>query len=310
MDKNNSLGTSFKQTIEIPNIKSSWKSLDKSQKVSLVSLFALLVFIPLFLFSTLNQTFYTPRAQAPVTPPDPTPTPFGINWLTSTVSLRADSLMIKANRQTFVDQMPDTLIHSDPGDPTYTTLEAAWTENNQEMRLYMYFAADNADWWVSEIRTYGASNGSWIYYTQGAPYFKTPLGQTFTGNVNLKSDTGYSDKGGLLISNMQLIAFPGSINPPPTFTTTLLPNAQVGVFYETTVYATDLDEGDTLYISSPNLPDWLNIGPCSFANNNGSTQASCVLSGTPSTRARSNITFTVTDAQGASDTKTLRLQVL
>ncbi|MBA2255500.1 MAG: hypothetical protein H0W07_10350 [Chloroflexi bacterium] len=57
------------------------------------------------------------------------------------------------------------------------------------MRMNLYFAADEGSWWVSELRTYnGAVNGDWLFY--GGPLFRTPLGQSFIGDIDLVSADG------------------------------------------------------------------------------------------------------------------------
>ncbi len=73
------------------------------------------------------------------------------------------------------------------------------------MRMYMYFEADASHWWASEIRTYdGNPDGEWIEYTAG-PYFKTPKGAEFVGNVDLTPTDGRS--GHLTVTNMRLAPF-------------------------------------------------------------------------------------------------------
>ena len=48
----------------------------------------------------------------------------------------------------------------------------------------MYFEADDTDWWVREIRTYdGQAQGDWV--TANGPFFKTPLGAAFEGDVTI-----------------------------------------------------------------------------------------------------------------------------
>ncbi len=112
----------------------------------------------------------------PPTPPplSPTQAPWpAINWTTPYAYLQAGEITITANGKTFTGKSTGMMtVVSDPGNPNYTTLEVTWTENNVEMRMFIYFHADTVTtpppyrrWWVDEIRTYnGNSPGDWIYY--------------------------------------------------------------------------------------------------------------------------------------------------
>ncbi len=62
-------------------------------------------------------------------------------------------------------------------------------EQGVEQRVNLYLAADETDWWVSEIGTSdGSADGYWIRYP--GPLFKTPVGEPFYGDVHLVSDLG------------------------------------------------------------------------------------------------------------------------
>ena len=121
-----------------------------------------------------------------------------VNWTTPQVTLSASDLSITTNGTTF--NPSNTSIHSDPGTPSYTTLEATWYEQGVEMRLYMYLGVDNGQWKVTEIRTYnGQVNGDWLYYpgfTGGS------LGSAYNGNLDLNSTSGGT--GVLHFSNLHL----------------------------------------------------------------------------------------------------------
>jgi hypothetical protein len=130
------------------------------------------------------------------------------DWHTQVANLQADSVTIDAGGRTF--HVPaDAQVHSDPGNSTYQTLELDWTEQGIEQRLYMYFAADNANWWISEIRTYnGSPNGEWIYYD--VAQISTPRGTSFEDSLDL-SGTGAGGSGELRITDMRLTVFtPGT----------------------------------------------------------------------------------------------------
>lgn len=108
----------------------------------------------------------------------------GVAWTTDRVSLTADDLRLEVNDLVFGDDVWPTRVDSDPGDRSYWTLEVEWTEHEVEQRLNMYFAADDTDWWVREIRTYdGRKDGDWV--TASGPFFRTPLGDAFEGDVTV-----------------------------------------------------------------------------------------------------------------------------
>jgi hypothetical protein len=136
--------------------------------------------------------------------------PRQFDWHTQVASLEADSVTIAAGGRTF--RVPaDAQVHSDPGDATYQTLELDWSEQGIEQRLYMYFAADNANWWISEIRTYnGAQAAEWIYYD--APQVATPRGTSYVSSLDLSgTGNGIGVTGELRIADMRLTAFaPGT----------------------------------------------------------------------------------------------------
>lgn len=116
-----------------------------------------------------------------------------VRWHTDVVDLAATELRIDANDLTFTG-MRGTALHSDPGSLQYWTLEATWNEQGREQRLNLYFAADQAAWWIREVRVYdGAANreADWARFPPG-PYAKTPLGVMFEGDLDLagSSNTG------------------------------------------------------------------------------------------------------------------------
>ena len=120
-------------------------------------------------------------------------------------------MTIHEGDKVFTGLVPTVSIHSDPGDPTYRTLEVEWTEQGVEQRLYLYFAADDTDWWVSEIRTRdGYPDADWIAYH--GPFFRTPRGETFEGDVHLIGGVGRAP-GQLDIVDLRLAAFAPDTGP-------------------------------------------------------------------------------------------------
>jgi hypothetical protein len=126
--------------------------------------------------------------------PGGAPTP--VSWNDGRVHLSAENFAIVADGKTFTAQNADVSISSDPGDAKYTTLELGWQENGVTMSMNIYFASDGHDWWATEIRTYnGKANGDWIEYT--GDRFRTPIGQPFTGNLDLSHGDARLYMGGL-----------------------------------------------------------------------------------------------------------------
>jgi hypothetical protein len=108
-----------------------------------------------------------------------------VAWKTNVVSLKAKNLVITADDRRFAPPAVVDL-HSDAGDARYWTLEATWFEAGIEMRMNVYFAADDTDWWATEIRTYnGRDPADWIEY--GGTFFKSPLGKPYTGDLDISS---------------------------------------------------------------------------------------------------------------------------
>lgn len=130
-------------------------------------------------------------------------------WQTEVVSLEATDFFIEAGGQRYLGAPGAMRVRSDPGDLNYWTLEVEWRENDREMRLNFYFAADEGDWWVSEIRTYdGRDPADWITYK--GVFFKRPLGQAFAGDVDVSSSLPFP--GRLAFRDLRL-----AVRPQPSF---------------------------------------------------------------------------------------------
>ncbi len=135
-----------------------------------------------------------------------------IVWRTDVVVLTAREFWIEVAGKTFRAGTPNVSIHSDPGDATYRTLEAEWTENGVEMRLNLYFKGDESAAWVDEIRIYdGAADGKWL--TVRGVFFKTPVRATWTGDQDIAmSATARVHFGGLTVASHPS---DGGVNEPP-----------------------------------------------------------------------------------------------
>jgi hypothetical protein len=109
-----------------------------------------------------------------------------IRWTTEVVDLQAIDFWIETAGKRFRGTTPMT-VRSDPGDATQRTLELTWHEHGAEMRLNIYVGGDGTHWWINEITTYDGTRGSpdWLYYE--VPDVRAPLGQAWTGSVDVRS---------------------------------------------------------------------------------------------------------------------------
>ena len=128
--------------------------------------------------------------------------------------LEADALEIRAGDAVFTGQGPYA-VHSATGE-LRRTLEVEWVEDGIEQRLYMFFAADDLDWWVTEVRTRdGYQNADWITYDDADLLLATPRGKSYVGDLHLRNGRsdreGHPDGGELSIEGLRLAAFmPGT----------------------------------------------------------------------------------------------------
>lgn len=143
---------------------------------------------------------YQPMPVYFVPPPVPTIAVIPVNaisWETPNVSLKADNFNIlihnlSTNEKKYFfgkssDMVSNVTLHSEPGNKSYTTLEAAWHENGVEMKMNMYFNVKKGRWHLYEIRTYdGKDPANWVFYgelsdktTCGDELCGTPLGSPF-----------------------------------------------------------------------------------------------------------------------------------
>lgn len=173
------------------------ESLKKHTFLPLLSVFVLIIGV--FSAVVLSQTTQEIRKGAQTTNP--------VSWSTNYVTLTADDFYIEVEGKRFYGR-PDLSkisVKSNPGKPSYTTLETEWTEGSIPMRLYIYFANDGINWWATEIRTYnGQVPGDWVIYNDSSPYFMTSLKGEFSGDILLISDSGF---GSLYFKNLKLKAF-------------------------------------------------------------------------------------------------------
>jgi hypothetical protein len=123
--------------------------------------------------------------------------PGGVGWHTAHASLKAKRFSITAGAERYYGRVADPHVSGDWVDASYTTLEVTWVELGVEMRLFIYLHSDGKEWWADEIRTYdGSASGDWIIYT--GDFFRTPVGQAWTGDLDLATPPGASTPPGHL----------------------------------------------------------------------------------------------------------------
>ncbi len=205
------------------SLKTKFSSYSPEIKVIIVMALACLVLsIGYAIRSMTSQEQVAEITEIPATPPIVPPV---INWQTPSVSLIAEKIEITTNTQGegYLDKVfladpaniSNFTLHSDAPDRNrdYTTLEATWTENNVEMRLYMYFEAyldgSARKWRLTQVRTYNGNNpGNWVDSYSGGTELFTP---TLMGSTLYIPYVELSTSGGgyfhLKFTNLRLQAF-------------------------------------------------------------------------------------------------------
>jgi len=142
----------------------------------------------------------------PVVTASPSITP-GVFYATSSVILKADDFVIKANGKEFRPKGKVVSVHSDPpefGENQKTTLELIWDDGGVEMRTFLYFSYVKSTnvWTLDETRTYdGKTPGDWLFYYSNTPISMNMFQQPYKKTLDLTSNNGL---GRLTIKNMEL----------------------------------------------------------------------------------------------------------
>ncbi len=146
-----------------------------------------------------------------------------VHWTTPQVDLQADDFSITVDGVQYTAAGAAVDVHSDPGDPSYQTLELVWQEHGREMRWFIYFASCANQWWSNEMRTYnGKAAGDWV--TFHGDFFRRALGSTYSGDLDVTATEG-GVTSHLVAHGLRLQAFITSGPANPTPPTTALPGA-------------------------------------------------------------------------------------
>lgn len=187
-----------------------------------IATFGYVAYQPSFALSYIPASISSPIEPTPTPSPTP-PTNNSINWRTNTVSLQAANFYMVIDGRQYLANNRNTNVRSDPGNPTYTTLEVDWQENGVEMRVNMYFNYTPGQFWrLSELRTYNGQNpGTWIMYNStdanGNP-IQHELGQAYVnaGPLEFRNAVNSQYQGLIHFENFRLQAF---LNQPPPILT-------------------------------------------------------------------------------------------
>lgn len=101
---------------------------------------------------------------------------------TDRADLSVDDYLVTGAGRRFTGNGVAPSAHSDPGGPTYWSLELGWHDAGLAGALTLYFASDGRDWWVDEIRARALGIDE-VTFTGN--YFRSPLGAPFAGDLDL-----------------------------------------------------------------------------------------------------------------------------
>ena len=122
----------------------------------------------------------------PIAPPAWPPSDHALDWHTEEVRLEAAAVSLAIGDKSFT--APGDLAATGESKPASATLEGGWFEDEVQQRLVVEVASDGRDWWVRRMRTLdGRKSAGWIEYEGLADRTRTPLGQSWEGDLRAKS---------------------------------------------------------------------------------------------------------------------------
>jgi hypothetical protein len=110
-----------------------------------------------------------------------------IQWASDAIELTADDLRLRVGDRVVTaprEVLPMGQMYHD-----HAQLEAWWFEMGSPQRLNINLDLDDTRWWVDSVWAYDAHgrNGEWVYFEDLAKRTRTPLGESFTGDLRLES---------------------------------------------------------------------------------------------------------------------------
>ena len=135
--------------------------------------------------------------------PTPTPTPEPVasldpavawapsertfDWHDGGVRVETDTLKLVVGDKVLT-AAPAEAYTAGSAEPGQAQLEVHWYDGRQEQQLLLDLATDDADWWIRRVRTLdGRKSPSWVMFDVPAARTRTPLGESFEGDLKLKS---------------------------------------------------------------------------------------------------------------------------
>jgi hypothetical protein len=166
-----------------------------------------------FALLALPPTAFAQADTPPPCPPEWQPPDPAVTWDSGAVRLEAEAIEMRSG-DCFFSGVGRAAVSSDPGDPTYRTLEVIWEEQGARVGMTIYFAADEDDWWVTEMRTpVGEISDQAELPVPLDELFRTPRGETFEGDVTVP--LGGPQGGELVFDGLRLTAFAPGTGPGP-----------------------------------------------------------------------------------------------
>jgi hypothetical protein len=173
----------------------------------------------------------TPVPVATTAPtPEPTPSPElatawapserTFDWHDDGLRLETDALKLVVAGKA-VAAVPSEAFTVASIEPEQAQLEVHWDDGADGQQLVLDLASDGDEWWIRRVRTLdGRKNPAWVMFDVPAARTRTPLGESFEGDLKLKS-TGAQRKAlrepgsaTLRLIGLRLTAF-GESTPQP-----------------------------------------------------------------------------------------------
>ncbi len=110
-----------------------------------------------------------------------------IQWASDAIELTADDLRLRVGDR--VVTAPREVLAMGQTYHDHAQLEAWWYEKGSQQRLNINLDLDDTRWWVDSVWAYDAHGrqGEWVYFEDLAKRTRTPLGESYTGDLRLES---------------------------------------------------------------------------------------------------------------------------
>jgi hypothetical protein len=134
-----------------------------------------------------------PDPQGQLTESERSPGKAAIDWSDGGVELKADAVTLRVG---------DRVVRPPAGVSVYgnteadvAQLEMEWLEDGIEQRINFVIEVDDTHWWIAWIWAYdGEKSGDWINFENLESVTRTPLGESLTGDLVVKSTSAEREK--------------------------------------------------------------------------------------------------------------------